>query len=126
MAEADIIVIGGSAGGIEACCELIEKLPPDLPASIFIVQHVGATSELAQVLNRCGSFDVLSPRGGERIERGRAYVAPGDHHLLLEDGHVKLSRGARENGHRPSVDALFRSAARTFRSRVIAVVLSGA
>ena len=125
MAKHDIIVMGGSAGGIEACCEILREIPADLRASVFIVQHVGSRSVLAEVLRRCGAFEVAIACDGEEVAPGRAYVAPGDQHLLLEDGRVKLSRGPRENRRRPSVDVLFRSAARVHRSRVIAVVLSG-
>src|SRR5687768_7627389 len=124
METRDIIVVGASAGGIEALCSLIEDLPADLPASVFVVQHVGAQSSLAGILAKCGPLKVISPAHGEKIQRGRIYVAPGDHHLLLNDGHIELSKKPRENRHRPSVDALFRSAARAYRERVIAVVLS--
>ncbi|HYG34867.1 MAG TPA: chemotaxis protein CheB, partial [Clostridia bacterium] len=126
MPKRDIIVMGASAGGTEACCGILEGLPSDLPASVLIVQHVGRTSLLAEVLRRCCALKVNAASDGEAVRPGRAYVAPGDHHLLLEDGKVRLSRGPRENRQRPSVDALFRSAARAHRSQVIAVVLSGA
>src|SRR4051794_36800844 len=126
MPGSSVVVIGGSAGGIEASCDILSALPDNLPASIFIVQHVGASSDLAQVLDRCGEMQVQVAEDGSSIKQGRAYVAPGNKHLLLADGHIKLTHDARENGHRPSVDALFRSASRVYRSQVIAVVLSGA
>ena len=125
MAKHDIIVIGASAGGIEACCEVLRGLPSDLPASIFIVQHVGGSSELDAVLERCGNIKVKAASDGEPMKRGMVYVAPGDQHLLLNDGRVVVTRGPRENRQRPSVDVLFRTAARVYRSRVVAVVLSG-
>ena len=126
VAKRDIIVIGASAGGVEACCEVLRGLPSDLPAAIFIVQHVGPASVLANVLAKCTGLSVANASDGESIQKGRAYVAPPDHHLLLHDGEMTLSKGPRENRQRPSVDALFRSAARAYRSRVIAVILTGA
>ena len=122
----DIIAIGASSGGLDALCKLLAGLPGNLPASVLIVQHVGATSMLAQIFANCGPLKVVTARDREEIRRGQAYVAPGDQHLLINDGHIELSKGARENRHRPSIDALFRSTARSYRSRVIAVVLSGA
>ncbi len=126
MARHDIIVVGGSAGAIEAACDILGKLPADLPASVFVVQHIGSDSALADVLQRCGRVKVATASDGEPVSPGKVYVAPGDKHLMLEDGKVRVSRGPRENRHRPSVDVLFRSAARVYRSRVIGVVLSGA
>jgi two-component system chemotaxis response regulator CheB len=122
MAQHDIIVIGGSAGAIEAACDILRELPADLPAAVFVVQHIGSRSALADVLQRCGNLEVATASDGEQIRPAKMYVAPGDQHLLLQDGTVKITRGPRENRQRPSVDVLFRSAARTYRSRVIAVV----
>src|SRR4051812_18169025 len=121
----DIIVLGGSAGGIEASCEVLRGLPADLGAACFIVQHVGEASVLDQVLSRCSGLPVKTPKDRELIKSGQAYVAPGGRHLALNDGHMQLVMSPRENRHRPSVDVLFRSAARAYRSRVIAVILSG-
>ena len=112
MGRRDIIVMGASAGGTETCCAILEVLPSNLPASVLIVQHVGRTSVLAEVLRRCCALKVDDASDGQAIRRGRAYVAPGDHHLRLQDGKIRLSRGPRENRQRPSVDVLFRSAAR--------------
>lgn len=126
MAKRDIIVIGASMGGLDAICSLLAALPGDLQASIFVVQHVGKSSLLANIFGRCGSLPVVEPRHCHPIKRGCVYVAPGDHHLLIRNGHIELSKGALENSHRPSIDALFRSASRSYRSRVIALVLSGA
>jgi two-component system chemotaxis response regulator CheB len=88
--------------------------------------HVGGTSALITILDRCGSMPVLEAREGEKVERGRVYVAPSDRHLILNNGEISLSRGPRENRHRPAVDPLFRSAARAYRERVIGVILTGA
>jgi two-component system chemotaxis response regulator CheB len=126
LATRDIIVIGASTGGIDAICTLLRKLPQDLPASVFVVMHVGGASTLVSILDRCGTIPVVEPREGEKIERGRVYVAPADRHLVLNNGQISLSRGPRENRHRPAVDPLFRSAARTYRERVIGVILTGA
>ena len=125
MPNRDIIVIGASIGGLDALCKLLRELPRDLPASIFVVMHVGEASALGRILNRCGAMPVVEAREGEKIERGRAYVAPSDRHLLLNNGQISLSRGPRENRHRPAIDPLFRSAARAYRERVIGVILTG-
>lgn len=122
----DIIVIGASAGGLQPLRELMSKLPPDLPAAIFVVLHVGATSHLAHILGRASALPVLRTVSGEPIERRRVYVAVPGFHLLLHDGHILLRRGPRENMARPAIDPLFRSAAASFGARVIGVILSGA
>jgi len=110
---------------VEALCALTTHLPEDLNASIFVVMHVGAVSMLPKILDRCGKLPVISAANKKPYKRGCVYVAPAQHHLLIKNGMTVLSRGPRENGHRPAVDVLFRSAARTHRSRVVGVVLSG-
>jgi two-component system chemotaxis response regulator CheB len=124
----DVIVVGASAGGVEALGKLVAGLPPELPASIFVVLHLlpSGTSVLDSILHRSGSLPASAAVDGERFERGHIYVAPPDQHLLLWDGEIRLSMGPRENGHRPAIDPLFRSAARAFGPKVIAVILSGA
>ena len=123
----DVITLGASAGGLDVLLEAIAELPPDFPASLFVAMHVQAdrVSLVPQILNQRGSLPASHPLHGEKIERGRIYVAPPDSHLLLRRGHMEVVRGPKENGHRPSIDALFRSAATAFGSRVIGVVLSG-
>jgi two-component system, chemotaxis family, protein-glutamate methylesterase/glutaminase len=121
----DIIVIGASAGGLEVLERLLADLPDTLPAAIFVVLHMGTASHLTEILDRTSALPVVQTRTGQRIERGRVYVAVSGVHLLLHDGHILLRRGPRENLARPAVDPLFRSAACTFGSRVIGVVLSG-
>jgi len=123
----DIIVIGTSAGGLKALTTIAAGLPADLKAAIFVVQHLAADkpSILPEVLSDTGALPAAHPKDGESIRNGRIYVAPPDHHLLVNEGRVRLVRGPQENRFRPSIDALFRSAARTYGPRVTGVVLSG-
>lgn len=127
MRAHDIIVIGTSAGGFSALKQLLRQLPPDLPATIFIVQHISSAqfNGLPTLLERAGKLKVSHPSDGERFLKSHVYVAPPDHHLMIEDGHIRLSQGPKENLTRPAVDPLFRSAALAFRSRVVGVVLTG-
>jgi len=129
MVERDIIVVGTSAGGVDALLKLVRGLPTGFPASFFIVCHLptGARSALPEILSRGGALLASHPADGEPFYPGQIYIAPPDRHLLLgPDRKIRLSRSARENGHRPAVDPLFRSAARYFGSRVIGVILTGA
>jgi two-component system, chemotaxis family, protein-glutamate methylesterase/glutaminase len=128
MATRDIIVIGASAGGVQALTTLVGTLPANLPAAVFIVLHTPADSPglLPIILGRESRLRVEHARNGERISRGRIYVAPPDQHLLLEGSIVRLVHGPKENLHRPSIDTLFRSAARWAGSRAVGVVLTGA
>lgn len=123
----DIIVIGASAGGVEALMNLVSELPPELPAALFVVLHIPAQSAglLPSILSRCGPLPAVHPTNHRRIKHGCIYVAPPDHHLLLEPGHVRVVKGPQENRHRPAVDPLFRSAALAYGSRVIGVILTG-
>lgn len=122
------MVIGASAGGVEALSNVAAGLPADLPAAVLAVLHLpaGGTSALADILDRAGPLPATPARHGEALEHGRVYVGPPDHHLLIQDDWVTLSRGPTENGHRPAVNALFRSAAVGHGRRVIGIVLSGA
>ena len=128
MPTRDIIVIGASAGGIEALMELSAQLPPDLPVSIFAVVHLPSEypSELASILSRSGRLPAVQASPGEIYCPGHIYVAPPDQHMLLERNRIQLWRGPKENRHRPAINALFRSAAVSHGSRVAGVVLSGA
>lgn len=121
------MVVGASAGGVEALAELFAGLPADVPASFFVVLHVPerGTSVLPEILGRRGPLPARHPADGAVIEPGRVYVAPPGQHLLVKRGRVRLVRGPRENGARPAVDPLFRSAAAAYGPRVVGVVLSG-
>jgi two-component system chemotaxis response regulator CheB len=129
MAHRDIVVIGASAGGVEALTRLVSSLPPGLPASLFIVCHFPPSqhSALPQILSRSGPLLATHAIDGEPFNPGHIYVAPPDFHLLLaEEQRLRVTRGPRENHHRPAVDPLFRSAARLYGQSVLGVVLSGA
>jgi two-component system chemotaxis response regulator CheB len=123
----DTIVVGASAGGIRALRNLLRTVPPDLPAAILAVVHIPATGEsvLPFVLGHAGPLPAKAAEDGEPLSKGNVYVAPPDRHLLVQHGRMRLTQGPRENRHRPSIDALFRSAAVDLGPRVIGVVLSG-
>lgn len=123
----DIVVIGGSAGAAEALSEIVAGLPGDFAASVFVVVHVAPshTSWLPSILSRKTNLPVSFAEHGGAISPAHIYIAPADHHLTLQDGKVSVLRGPKENGHRPAVDPLFRTAARVYGPRVIGVVLSG-
>jgi hypothetical protein len=127
MAGRDIVVVGGSAGGIEAVRDVVAGLPRDFPGTVFVVVHFpgSVTSTLPRILARHSSVPARHAVDQEPIAPGVIYVAPPDCHLTLSDGHIRLTRGPKENGSRPAVDPLFRSAAHTYGVRVVGVVLSG-
>lgn len=127
MAGRDIVVVGGSAGAIEAVVGLVRGLPADFPGSVFVVVHFpgSVTSTLPRIITRAGPLLARHARDGEPVAPGTIYVAPPDLHLTLQDGQIQLSRGPKENGSRPAIDPLFRTAARSYGSRVVGVVLSG-
>jgi two-component system chemotaxis response regulator CheB len=123
----DIIVLGTSAGGVDAVCRLAGGLPPALPAALFVVCHVpaGYHSRLPEIFSRCGPLLASHAQDGEPIRPGQIYVAPPDYHLTLSPGRVHLNHGARENHHRPAIDPLFRTATRAYGRRVVGVILTG-
>ena len=128
MENRDIIVIGASAGGVGALEKLVKGIPADFAGSIFVVMHVPpyTPSKLPEILSRAGRLPAVHPEDEEKIQPGKIYVALPDHHLLIEDDHVVVRKGPKENRFRPSIDALFRSAAYVHGPRVTGVILTGA
>ena len=128
MEKGKIIVIGASTGGFEAFKKIVGGLPADFSTPIFIVWHMSPDIRgvLPQVLNRINTIHAAHAYNDETIKPGRIYIAPPDHHMLLEEGKVLVTRGPKENRFRPAVDPLFRSAAYAYGKRVIGVILSGA
>lgn len=124
----DIIVVGASAGGVEALTRLVRDIPPDIPAAIFVVLHIPAQSPslMPDILSRAGHLKASHPADREKIVSGNLYIAPPDHHLLLDKGFMRVVKGPKENRHRPAIDPTMRSAALYYGPRVIGVVLTGA
>lgn len=128
MARKDIIVIGASAGGVDALKVLVAALPKNFKAAVFITLHLAPYSNgiLPEIFDRAGVLTAANAKDWEPIQNGRIYVAPPDHHLLFEkQGYVRITRGPRENRFRPAIDPMFRAAAYCFGARVIGVVLTG-
>jgi two-component system chemotaxis response regulator CheB len=123
----DIVVVGASAGGVEALRALVAELPGDLAAALFVVLHVAplATSVLPKILTGAGELPAVHAEHGQAILPSTIYVAPPDRHMLVEPGQIRLTIGPRENGHRPAVDPLFRTASASYGARVVGVVMSG-
>ena len=127
MANFDVVVIGASAGGVGSLQRVVEHLPEDFSAAILITLHLpdGIRSMLPEILTRAGNLHASSALNDEPIVPGHIYIAPAGFHLTARRGRIQVSRGAREHGHRPAIDPLFRSAAIGYGSRAIGVVLSG-
>jgi two-component system chemotaxis response regulator CheB len=123
----DIVVIGSSAGGVQALRELVGSFQNNLTASIFIVQHLAPDhlSFLPEILSKNGPLPAVHPKDGELIRQGTIYVALPDHHLIIDHDRILVKRGPKENNFRPSIDALMRSAAYWYGPSVIGVVLTG-
>jgi two-component system, chemotaxis family, protein-glutamate methylesterase/glutaminase len=127
MSGSAIVVVGASAGGVDGLRRFVGGLPPDLPASVAIVLHISPTSRslLPQVLSRATRLPVAHAVDGEEPQDGHIYVAPPDLHLVVDERAFRLTHGPTENGTRPAIDPLFRSAARSYGQRAVGVVLSG-
>jgi two-component system, chemotaxis family, protein-glutamate methylesterase/glutaminase len=129
MPKQDVMVIGTSAGGVEALQVVAAGLPANLPASVFVVLHIGTgingQSYLPDILTKAGPLPAVRPCDGETIQHGKIYVAPPDYHLLVTPERVHLSHGPKENRTRPAINPLFRSAAAAYGERVTGVILTG-
>lgn len=127
MITRDIIVVGASAGGVTALMDFVSHLSKDFKGSVFVVLHIPAYTQtsLHLILSKAGPLEAVLAKDGEKIECGKIYVANNDHHLLLDGNTVVVKKGPKENRFRPSIDALFRSAAYIYGPRVIGIVLSG-
>jgi two-component system, chemotaxis family, protein-glutamate methylesterase/glutaminase len=123
----NLVVIGASAGGVEALKKVIGSLPAGLPAAVCVVLHIAprSPSALAAILDRAGVLPCQAAHDGAELREGHILVAQPDRHLVIEDSRVRLTMGPRQNNHRPAIDALFRSAAEARGPAVIGVVLSG-
>jgi two-component system, chemotaxis family, protein-glutamate methylesterase/glutaminase len=122
-----IVVLGTSAGGIEALRTIVAALPEDFPVALCVVMHTApeGPSVLPEILDRASRLVAVHPRDGERLKPGRIYVAPPDYHLVLEPGRLRVTKGPKENRFRPAIDPLFRSAAQVFGPGAIGVILTG-
>lgn len=122
------MVIGSSAGGLEALTKLMAQLPRGFLAPIFLVQHMSADTSgdaLLRALKRASALVCERAKHGASFENGHVYLAPPDHHLMIARGKMLVTKGPRENRSRPAIDPLFRSAAVAYRTKVVGVVLTG-
>ncbi len=127
MTNLKLVGVGASAGGVDALIRLVAGLDPQLQAAVLVVLHQSsaAPTVLPEILSRHCRLEVVPGRDGDPLRAGRVHVAPPGHHLLVEKGHVRLSRGPKENGHRPGIDPLFRSLALEAGPEAVGVVLTG-
>jgi len=128
MAARNIIVAGASAGGVDALRNLLAQLPAEFPGAVLVTVHIPplGDSRLPNVLTHAGPLRAMHAQDGSLIETGKILVAPPDLHMIIEDGHVHLTHGPKENHVRPAINPLFRSAALAYGPRVIGILLSGA
>jgi two-component system, chemotaxis family, protein-glutamate methylesterase/glutaminase len=125
MSRIELVVIGASAGGLDGLLTIVRDLPPRLPATVIVVVHNNGRSNLPGILARAGTLPVVVPEDGDPLVHGRILVPPQDHHLLVSRRGVILNSGPRENGFRPAIDPLFRTAAQAYGTGVAGVILSG-
>lgn len=123
-----LIVIGASAGGFNALIQLVQNLPAEMPIAVCVVIHLAKTSSadvLVKHLQKYTSYNCLVPEDNEELREGYLYLAPADYHMIVKADRIKLLKGAHENRWRPSIDVLFRSAASSYDSKLIGIILSG-
>ncbi len=127
MARVELVVIGASAGGVEALVQVVQNLPGNLPIPVLVVLHLAAhhASYLPEILSRRGMLPATQPANGEWMRPGHIYVAPPDQHLAVQDQHMLVQHLPRENGVRPAIDVLFRTAAKEYGPQCAGVILSG-
>jgi len=125
--QARVIAIGGSADGFKGLTKILETFPHGFPAAVVITQHLrrGKRSILARLLAKSCKLQVKEAAGTEPLQPSVVYLAPPDHHLVVEDNHLNVTEGAPVNFSRPSIDVTFSSVAARCGSRAIGVVLSG-
>ncbi len=123
----DIVIVGVSAGGMDAVCALLQDLPAAIGFAMIVVQHRSKDSfALCEILERCSHVPVHEAADKDRIDVGHVYLAPADYHLFVDDGHVALSTDAPEFYSRPSIDVAFESVADSYGARAIGLVMTGA
>jgi two-component system, chemotaxis family, protein-glutamate methylesterase/glutaminase len=123
-----LVVVGASAGGIEALKEVLGHLPKNLPATVLVVQHSSSRNTRRLLLEVLGYFAALPlryPEDREAMETGYIYLAPPDFHMTVEEGRLRVLQGPREKKSRPAIDPLFRTAVDSYGSRVLGLVLTG-
>lgn len=127
-AKTEIVAIGSSTGGPAALHKLLGAMPADFPAPIVIVQHIsfGFVQGLADWLNDACPLKVKVAQAGERVQPGTVYLAPDNHHMLVDRlNRVALNPSEPMGGHRPAVTALFQSIAQSYGPSAVAVILTG-
>ena len=127
MPSRHIVVVGTSAGGLDALRSIAAELPPSFPAPVCVVQHTApeAPGVLHEILSRAGAIEAVSPCNLEPLVPGRIYVAPPDRHMVIEPGRLRVTKGPKENRFRPAIDPLFRSAAQVYGPAAIGIILTG-
>jgi two-component system, chemotaxis family, protein-glutamate methylesterase/glutaminase len=127
MANRDILAIGTSAGGVDALRFTAGEFPRDLPASVLVTIHLSSRfeSSLDELIAQSGPLPATFATNGEVLKKGRIYIAPPEHHLIVDTDRLWLGDGPRENYARPAIDPMFRSAAICCAARAIGVVMTG-
>ncbi len=127
FARYSIVAIGASAGGLEAVSAILHDLRADFRSPILVVLHLHPdyTSHVADILRRCTKLRVQDAQEHDALQRGVAYLATPDRHLLISAGQIVLSHSPAVNFSRPSIDMTFDSVVKAYGSKVIGVILSG-